>query len=194
MLLLFSNTVNAIPPCPHGIATQLILNSVNSGVPIDAPVSSAAQLILNSVNSGAPVKAVALPRYLSRAPKLTRSPYVKLFDDFPTTPSNPGSDLVFNSKNLASDLSDSGISPSDFIGPLFAVGSGLHKTYETGSVSAGVAKSVAVASTGYYISTFIAPVCYANPEPASKVVCFGILGATSFYAHVMSDSIADNFI
>jgi hypothetical protein len=80
------------------------------------------------------------------------------------------------------------------IAPLAGAFSGYMKTKETGSVKAGVAKGTVVTGTSYLISTYLAPICIGDPEPASKVVCFGMLAGFSYLGSSVGDAVADSFV
>ena len=80
------------------------------------------------------------------------------------------------------------------IAPIAGAFSGYMKTKETGSVKAGVAKGTVVTGTSYLISTYLAPICIVDPEPASKVVCFGMLAGFSYLGSSVGDAVADSFV
>ena len=81
-----------------------------------------------------------------------------------------------------------------FIAPVMGALSGYMKAKETGSVKAGVVKGTVVTGTSYLVSSYLAPVCLANPEPASKVFCFGFLAGFSYFGGSVGDAVADSFV
>ena len=83
---------------------------------------------------------------------------------------------------------------TSIIAPVAGAFSGYMKTKETGSVKAGVAKGTVVTGTSYLISTYLAPICIGDPEPASKVVCFGMLAGFSYLGSSVGDAVADSFV
>ena len=80
------------------------------------------------------------------------------------------------------------------IAPVAGVFSAYTKTKETGSVKAGVVKGTVVTGASYFASTVLAPACMVNPEPATKVVCFGILAGFSYFGNSVGDVVADSFV